>query len=805
MATEIASLYAKIGADVSGFVGKMGMVDSMLTKAGMGMAKTGGVMTAGVSMPLMGIGATMVKTAADFEKQANIMAVSARGAGASFDELRQAAIKVGADTHLVGINASQAAEGITNLAKMGLSASEIFGDLQGYLSGTAELGGALRAAADLAAASELDMARASDVVAIAMKTFGIDASHAEEVASNFVQAADASVATVSDLAAALENVGPTAAAFGWSLQDTNTALAILSERGIRGSEAGTALKSMMTNLMRPTKRVKGLLDALNVSLYDQQGHLKRLPDIIGELQGALSGLTEEERNQAIQVLAGTYGMKAMNTLLAEGAKGWNDMASQIKSATSVQAMAGARTKGFAAAMEQLQGSIEALLINAGTPLIENFLTPAVQKLTDLLTPLANSADGWGKWALMIGGVLVAAGPVVTALGMIAMTLGALLSPIGLVVVAIAGLAAAWATNFGGIRDKTASAWAVIRPILAQAWTWLGAHIPGALQTIRTTAMAVFTAVTGTIRSAMAVIAPTVQGALNAMRLWWTMHGESVMTIIRFAMSTVRTVVTTALTAIRTVVGVVLGAVRAIWAAHGKQIMAVVKAAWTSIKIIISTAMRVIGAVIDAVAAAIKGDWYSFGADLRKAWKLAWDGIVAVVKAMGPVLADLLISIGQNAVHAFEGIDWGSVGSAIIHGIAAGVRAAAGALASAAAAAARAALDAAKGALGIHSPSAVFEREVGRNIGLGMVRGIVGMADHVARAGEKLASAALPSVGGFGVGGLALATATAGGYRSGGGKVTVIEFHYEPTYSLATDEEARQALEPVIRDVLRVYG
>jgi TP901 family phage tail tape measure protein len=160
-----------------------------------------------------------------------------------------------------------------------------------------------------------------------MATFGIKAEDATKITDLFVRAADASVASVPELNDAMVNIGSTFNAFYNStmsgtdqLGQLNTALAILSQRGIKGAEAGTALKSMMTNMMRTTDDVVETYQRLGITLYDNEGRLKQLPQIIGELGGAMKGMTDEQRNQTVQTLAGTYGMKAMNTLLTEGSE-----------------------------------------------------------------------------------------------------------------------------------------------------------------------------------------------------------------------------------------------------------------------------------------------------------------------------------------------------------------------------------------------------------------------------------------------------------------------------------------------------
>lgn len=464
MAVETASLYARIGADVSGFKNGMSQVKSgltsfggQLTSIGKSAMKTGAVMSAALTAPIVAAGAKMFKSAAEFETGMNVMELAAKSSGTSLEDLRAAAIRVGGDTELAGINAAQAADAMTNFYKAGLQTNEIMGDLDAYLQGGTSLTGALRAAIDMAAASEYDLSAASEAVTVAMATFGIKAEDATKITDSFVRAADASVASVPELNDALVNIGSTFAAFYGntmegteSLNQLNTALAILSQRGIKGAEAGTALKSMMTNMMRQTSSVQDAWAALNVSLYDSKGQLKQLPTIIGELGQALSGLTEEERNQYIQTLAGTYGMKAMNTLLAEGTDGWAEMEKAIGDAATTQDAAGARTRGLGAAWENLKGVLETVILQGTSPLMET-VTGVVRGLADLLSKLVMINPFWFKLAGGIALALAAAGPIVTAFGALATLLGFVLSPLGLVVAGVVALGVAWVKAQGGIK------------------------------------------------------------------------------------------------------------------------------------------------------------------------------------------------------------------------------------------------------------------------------------------------------------------------------------------------------------------
>ena len=150
---------------------------------------------------------------------------------------------------------------------------------------------------------------------------------------------------------------------------STTRLALLSTRGIAGAEAGTALKSMLMNMNRQTDKTVGALEELNVSLYDSHGQMRSLPDVIGQLERAFSTLTDEQRDQYMQTLAGTYGIKAMSTLIAEGTEGWYAMAAATERATGIQEKAAAMAATHAGRVEALEGNVETLGITIGEKLL----------------------------------------------------------------------------------------------------------------------------------------------------------------------------------------------------------------------------------------------------------------------------------------------------------------------------------------------------------------------------------------------------------------------------------------------------
>ena len=479
--STLATLRVALLADARQFHGEMSRAETRTRKFASGVQSIGkaailgslAAVGAGVA-GVVGVMKATVPVAREFESSLVDLEIAASESGKGLGELKDMALAVGGDTGLLGVSASGAADSMTGLYKAGLSTTEIFGDLQGYMAGTAELGGALRASIDLAAATEMDMVQASDLAAVSLATFGGGLETAEERAefvnmamNNMVQAADASVAEVGDLAQALVNIGPTASAMGIGIQNTNNALAILSTRGIKGSEAGTALKSMLTNLQRQTPAVTDALGELNVSLYDAQGAFVGMPNLVGQLETALSDMTDEQRTQYIQTIAGTYGMNAMNALLETGTVGWNKMADATANATDMQAQALAKANSLEGVMEALGGIVETVKIKIGDSFIP-VLKEMGKGFMELIEKVGPAVTDWFENVLA---------PAMMAAGQGLFTfVGALMDGKGFFEGFALGLES---LGFGPLAEKVRvfkeqlwALWEVVLPYLQTAWEWI---------------------------------------------------------------------------------------------------------------------------------------------------------------------------------------------------------------------------------------------------------------------------------------------------------------------------------------------
>jgi TP901 family phage tail tape measure protein len=382
--------------------------------------------------------------AVDFEKEvSNIGAVS--GASQSqLDQLRKKALQLGADT---SFSASEAASAMEELAKAGVSTTDI-------------LNGAADATVALAAAGGVDLATAATISSNAMNQFGLTAQQLPKIVDQIAGAANTSAIDVTDLGQSMSQVGAVAHLAGLSFQDTATAIAEMGNAGIKGSDAGTSLKTFLQNLIPTTKQQIELMKQLGIvtsdganHFFDASGKVKSLADVSQVLQTAIKGMSKEQQLNTLQTLFGTDAIRAAAVFADQGATGFNNMAAAIDK-TKAADVATARLNNTAGKIEQLKGSVETLAIQIGEALLPR-LTSLASNLTGIVnwftqlspaiqTTIVTIVSVAGSLLLLVAATIKIYNAVKAFMAIWeALNLEFLFSPIGLVIIAIVALVAAF--------------------------------------------------------------------------------------------------------------------------------------------------------------------------------------------------------------------------------------------------------------------------------------------------------------------------------------------------------------------------
>jgi TP901 family phage tail tape measure protein len=439
MAIEAARLMVSVGADVSDAqqgVSKFGKgLDSTAKK----LATTGAGLSLSVTAPLLGIATAGLDAAAGFEQSMDILGQVLGATAGDMAGLEKQALDLGAVT---SFSAGEAAEAMLELGKAGMDTEEVMASIGGVM--------------DLAAAGGIGLAEAAGITASTLQAFSLEATESSRIANLLAATANASAADISDLSMGMQQAGFAFSMANQPVENLAASLAILTNVGLTGSDAGTALKNAFMRMMNPTKEAASLMSELGISFYDVNGNMKALPDIIDNLNSATAGLTNEQRDAALATIFLSDGMKAMIPLMNAGKDGFNETVGTVTQFGAATEVANARMSGLRGGIEYLKGSVESFLIGAALPFLDT-LGGLARGAGDALSVVGALPQPIINAGLAFAGVLAAAGPLMLAVGGVAAAFSFLISPIGLVVTATAALAAAWAADLGGIQGITASA------------------------------------------------------------------------------------------------------------------------------------------------------------------------------------------------------------------------------------------------------------------------------------------------------------------------------------------------------------
>ena len=349
------NITVRLLADTSNFTAGMAKVSGESQKTATTMEAAGsktklittGIAAAGVAATALGVAA--VRMAADFDASMSTVQANTGASADEMNQLRQAAIDAGADTIY---SATESADAINELGKAGLSTSDI---LSGGLSG----------ALNLAASDGMAVGDAAELMATTLKQFNLTGAQSSQVADALAAGAGKAVGSAHDLGLALNQAGMVSHSFGISMQETTGTLAAFANSGMIGSDAGTSLKTMLINLANPSTKAANLMKELGINAYDAQGNFIGLSGLAGVLKDELSGLSQEQRNQALATIFGTDAIRAANVLYEQGAEGIDDWTKAVSESGFAAEQAAAKNNNLKGDLENLSGSFESLLISLG--------------------------------------------------------------------------------------------------------------------------------------------------------------------------------------------------------------------------------------------------------------------------------------------------------------------------------------------------------------------------------------------------------------------------------------------------------
>lgn len=424
---------------------KIGQIGGQLQKAGGKIEDIGNAVTP-VSMAVAGIGAAAVKTTADFDSgMSKVQAIS----GATESELsamRDKAREMGAQTKF---SASEAADAFTYMAMAGWKSADMMDGIAGIMN--------------LAAADGLDLATTSDIVTDAMTAFGLQAKDSGHFADVLAKASSSANTNVAMLGESFKYAAPVAGALGYDVEDVATALGLMANSGIKGSMAGTALRSALTRLAKPTKQTADYMARYGISLTDAEGNMKPLMGLMEDLREKFQDLDEAEQAEAAAGLFGQEAMAGWLSIVNASEKDFGALADAISNSEgTAKQMAETMQNNLSGQVTILKSALEEAAISIGdrlTPKIRE-LVAKIQEWTNWFNSLSDAQKdtivqiglfvaALGPALVIIGKVVIGIGQLMTAISGVGAALAVLAGPAGwitLTAAALGGLAIAFATS-----------------------------------------------------------------------------------------------------------------------------------------------------------------------------------------------------------------------------------------------------------------------------------------------------------------------------------------------------------------------
>jgi len=314
-----------------------------------------GIATAGAGF------AQLIKLGNEYQLALNKVQAVTGATDQQMQQVRKTAKQLGADLTLPGVSAATAANAMVELAKGGFSVKESMQAAKGTLA--------------LAAAAQIEAARAAEIQVNTISMFSLKASHASRVADVLASASNASSIEIEDLATSLKYIGPVANSMRISLEDTATAVALLGNAGIKGDQAGTSLRTMLVRLAAPTEKARDGLQALGIKAFDASGKFVGFRAITEQLARAKGRLTDQEFQAAAAMAFGREALSAVNAVANSGVKQWDKLRVAVAKQGAASDLAAAKMKGLGGAWEGFKSQIETLAI-----VIYEAIAPALESI-----------------------------------------------------------------------------------------------------------------------------------------------------------------------------------------------------------------------------------------------------------------------------------------------------------------------------------------------------------------------------------------------------------------------------------------
>lgn len=631
MAVDVGSAVGYLDLDINGFLTSLRSAQSEADKAsknivtkfganmqsaGKKLTSAGSTLTKSVTVPIVGLGTAAIKTSSDFESAMSKVSAISGATGTNLNKLNKKAQEMGSKTKF---SATEAANAFEYMAMAGWKTEDMLDGIEGVMN--------------LAAASGEDLATTSDIVTDALTAFGLSAKDSGHFADVLAKTSSSANTNVSMLGESFKYVAPVAGALGYSAEDTAIALGLMANAGIKGSQAGTALRSSISRLVKPTDDAAAMMDKYGISLTNTDGTMKPLGEVMNTLREKLGGLSEAEQAQAAATLFGQEAMSGMLAIINASDSDYQSLTDSIYNADgAAQQMSDTMLNNLSGQLTLLKSALEGLAIQFGEilmPYIKQFvgwLQNLVQKLQEMTPEQKEQIVKWAAFAAAIGPVLVVVGKLITGIGGVISAFGKIPAVISSAKAAFTAVSAA----IGGISAPVVAVVAVIGVLVAafvNLWK-TNEEFRNNITAIWDGIKAKFEAFGQGIVDRLNALGFDFENFTEVVKAIWDGFCAVLAPVFEGVFNYISIVIGTVLDVITGILDVFIGLFTGNWDQCWNGVKGIFEAVWNGIKDWFTNILNVIKGVFDVVLGWFGTSWDACWNGIKSFFEGIWNGIVS---------------------------------------------------------------------------------------------------------------------------------------------------------------------------------
>lgn len=605
-----------------------------------------------ISTAVGGLGIAAVKTAADFDSAMSQVAAVSGATGDDLQALRDKAREMGEKTKF---SASEAAQAMNYMAMAGWKSKDMISGIDGIMN--------------LAAASGEDLATTSDIVTDALTAFGLTAADSGHFADILAAASSNANTNVSMMGETFKYCAPIAGALGFSAEDTAEAIGLMANAGIKSSQAGTALRTIMNNLAGDVKISGQAIGDVTIATTNADGSMRSLSDILADCRTAFGNLTESEKAQAAESLVGKNAMSGFLALMNAAPADIEKLGGAIDNCDgTAEKMAATMQDNLMGQLTILKSQLEELAISFGEMLMPA-IRSIVTKIQEFVDKLNGMDEGTREMVLKIGLLVAALGPFLVILGTTISKIGTAMkgfvqlanafSKLKVAVQGGTGLFGKLGAAIGGISAPAVAVVAVIGTLVAaflHLWNTnegFREAIIGTWNTIRETVSTFCQGIVDRL-NALGFSFKDITEVLSAV---WNGFCSLLAPVFEGAFQAIAAVLSTVLNVITGILDVFIGLFTGNWSQMWNGVKTIFSGVWEGIKGVLSAAVTIIQGIVDVFLGWFGTSWSEVWTNIKTFFEGIWNGIVAFFSGIWETITNVvqtgIMLIGSILSAAFD--------------------------------------------------------------------------------------------------------------------------------------------------------